>query len=92
MTKAKVKVPALQPVAGKPAPLTEEEKKNQILRFLSQKRESYATGVLFNAVNSGLVDKSPEDLAKWAVEVADAMMKELFPVTAEEPNSDEAEK
>lgn len=75
------KAPVIKPIAGgKPAPLTEEQKKEQILRFLSQKRESYATGVLFNAVNSGLVDKSPDDLAKWAVEVADAMMKILFPI------------
>lgn len=88
MTKAKVKVPAIQPVAGKPAPLTEEEKKNQILRFLSQKRESYASGAFFNAINSGLyTDKGPQELAKWCVEAADALMKELYPV--EEPKKDE---
>lgn len=74
---AKAKVTAL-PQKAAPAPLTEEEKKMQVARFISQKREAIATGALYNAINSGMVDKSPADLAKWTIEVADAMIQELY--------------
>lgn len=84
MTKAKVT--ALPKPA--PAPLTEEEKKMQVARFISQKRESIATGVLFNAVNSGMCDKSPADLAKWTIEVADAMIQELYKIPADDVDRD----
>lgn len=76
---AKAKVTPLP----KPAPvLSEEEKKQQILRFLSQKRESIATGVLFNLCGSGKISPLdvPEELAQFSVAVADSMMKELFPI------------
>lgn len=76
----------------KPAQLTEEEKKQQILRFLSQKRESIATGVLFNLCGSGKISPLdvPEELAHFSVAVADSMMKELFPI--EEPKKDDVDR
>lgn len=83
---AKAKVTALPKPA--PAPLTEEEKKMQVARFISQKRESIATGVLFNAVNSGMCDKSPADLAKWTIEVADAMIQELYNIPKDDVDRD----
>lgn len=86
MTKAKVT--ALPKPAPAPKPLTEEEKKMQVARFISQKRESIATGVLFNAVNSGMCDKSPADLAKWTIEVADAMIQELYKIPADDVDRD----
>lgn len=72
---------------GGPAPLTDEEKKAQIERFLTQKRESIAAGVLFNlcqGVDVDIMRLASKDLAHFAVEVADAFIEELYPVAGED--------
>ena len=88
MPKAKVHPLPVQ----KPAQLSEEEKKQQVMRFLAQKREQIATGVLFNICGSGKVSPLdvPEELAHFAVATADAMLKELYPV--QEPEKDDVDR
>ena len=44
--------------------------------------------MLYNAVNSGMVDKSPADLAKWTIEVADAMVAELYNIPKDDVDRD----
>ena len=62
-------------------PLTAEEREQQAARMYLQKRESIATGVLFNLMhNPGLFnsDFTPEATAELAVEVADKMIEKLY--------------
>lgn len=60
--------------------MTEDQKQEQILRFISQKRESFATGALFNMLQNPEYELTPSALAKEAVAIADAMMEELYPI------------
>lgn len=73
----------MKPAAQQPKPLTEEQKLEQIARFLSQKREAFATGILFNLVQ-GQVDKLPVagciEAVSVAVKMADALIEKLYPV------------
>lgn len=69
---------------ARPKELTPEEKKNQILRFLSQKREQYATSILFGLVHNPNHGMTPEQAVEWSVKTADLMMEKLFPI-AEQP-------
>lgn len=65
------------------APLTPEEQQEKIIRFLSQKRESIATGVLYNVLHNPEIlkaDVTPESLAEYAVEIADKMIEVLYPL------------
>ena len=62
-------------------PLTPEERKEQATRAFLQKRESIATGVLFNLMhNPGLfnADVTPESTAELALEIADKMIEKLY--------------
>lgn len=62
-------------------PLTAEERKEQAARMYMQKRESIATGVLFNLMHNGEIFKAnatPEDVAEYAMKVADAMIEKLY--------------
>ena len=64
---------------ARPKPLTEEEKKEQVLRQFMQKRESLAGAVLVSlARNPSFDDATPESWAKWAVEAADALLQKLY--------------
>lgn len=68
------------------APLTPEEQQEKIIRFLSQKRESIATGVLYNVLHNPEIlkaDVTPESLAEYAVEIADKMIEVLYPLKEE---------
>ena len=62
-------------------PLTPEERKEQATRAYLQKRESIATGVLFNLVHNEEIIKSnatPEDVAEYATKIADALLEKLY--------------
>lgn len=61
-------------------PLTPEERQEQAARLYMQKRESIATGVLFNMMhNSTILEScSAEDIAVKAIEVADAVIEKLY--------------
>lgn len=62
--------------------LTEEQKKMQVVKFLSQKREQYALNILCNLCR-GLDKKASSSNAKsvvdLAVEMADHLMEKLYP-------------
>ena len=75
------------PQGAKPAPLTAEEKQQQIVRFIAQKRESFATGILFNLMQNPAImngEHSMKEVAEKSVEGADAMMELLYPLPKEE--------
>lgn len=60
-------------------PLTAEEE--QAARAYMQKRESIATGVLFNLMHNAeilSINARTEDVAEYAIQVADAFMEKLF--------------
>lgn len=61
-------------------PLTMEEKQEQAARMYMQKRESIATGVLFNMMHNEtlLQNFNAEGLADLAIEVADKMIEKLY--------------
>ena len=72
--------------AGKPqvAPLTPEQKQEAMLRFFTQKRESFVTGILFNLCqNPAMKDCEPTDLVDNAVEMADHLIEKLYPLKEE---------
>ena len=62
----------------KPRPLSEDEKKAQVERFLAQKRESFAINILCNLAR--VTKKADLGLVKQSVEMADALIMELYPV------------
>lgn len=60
-----------------PQPMSEEERRMQVARFLAQKRESFAQGALFNLLQNPSVDLSTA--VKDSVRLADELMDELYP-------------
>ena len=67
---------------AKPAPLTEDEKAQQIARFLAQKREQFFQGILFNAINGGAAPTPA--LVDDSLKAADYALEKLYPVKQEE--------
>ena len=63
-------------------PMTPEERKEQATRAYLQKRESIATGVLFNLMhNPELLNSdefTPEGVADVAVQIADRFIEKLY--------------
>lgn len=62
-------------------PLTPEERQEQAARMYVQKRESIATGVLFNLMHNPELlkaDITPEATANLAIEIADKMIEKLY--------------
>lgn len=73
---AQFKTPRPAPQAK---PLTEEEKKTRIIQFLQQRRESFSINILCSLLqnNPGV---HPEDVVTKAVNLADNLIKELYPM------------
>lgn len=68
-------------------PLTAEEREQQAARMYLQKRESITTGVLFNALHNPEILKAmpmPEELADYAIELADKVIEKLYFTPKEE--------
>lgn len=62
-------------------PLTAEEREQQAARMYMQKRESITTGILFNVLHNPDILKAkltPEDLADYAIELADKVIEKLY--------------
>lgn len=61
-------------------PLTPEERQEQAARAYMQKRESIATGVLFNVMhnNEAWRTSTAEEMVDFAIEVADKMIEKLY--------------
>ena len=72
---------SMKPSAAAQRPLTEEEKKSQIMRAFMQKRASLAEGILFNrcqGVNIIPRDEEINLLVDRSVEMADRLMEQLY--------------
>lgn len=67
-------------------PLTAEEREQQAARMYLQKRESIATGVLFNLMHNPNVTNNSDaaSLVDVAIEVADRMIEKLYFTPKEE--------
>lgn len=73
------------------APLTPEQKQEAMLRFFTQKRESFTTGILFNMCqNPAMKDSDSKVVVDHAVEMADYLIEKLYPLK-EEPETIKAE-
>lgn len=70
------------PVA-RPRELTPEEKAEQVARFLSQKRESFALSAFAGAIRADGMQHDPKAVAEWSVQAADALMEKLYPIVKE---------
>ena len=72
---------------AKPAPLTEDEKAQQIARFLAQKREQFFQGILFNLVQNQTIKWETNMTLRFAVDAAldaaDFALERLYPVKQE---------
>jgi len=80
--KAKKTISHVTPVR----PLTDEEKKERVIRFLAQKREQYAISILSGMMQGAVTNKDVtnfqcKSLVDLAVEMADALLEKLYPLT-----------
>lgn len=70
-------------------PLTPEQKKEQIVRFISQKREYFASGIAFNLAQGigynykDMTNIEAKAFARTAVALADALLEELYPLPSD---------
>lgn len=68
-------------------PLTDEEKQQRIMQFLTQKREAFSINIL-SAVAHGAdtdwTDAEIKDAVDLSVKMADALMEKLYPIKEEE--------
>ena len=72
-----------KPITGKVhemKPLTAEERQEQATRMYMQKRESIATGILFNLCHNSNVTTNAEAVAlvDLSIEMADKMIEKLY--------------
>lgn len=67
-------------------PLTAEERQEQAARAYAQKRESIATGILFNMMhNATIIDTyGMEEAVNQAVKAADLLIEKLYFTPAED--------
>lgn len=80
---------SMKPQAAKP--VSEEEKRLQIVRFLSQKREQFTLNIL-NGLCHNIKSNTPDagviegvyDVVDLAVKMADKLMEKLYPIKEEE--------
>ncbi len=65
--------------------MSEEQQKEQIIRFLSQKRESFVQGCLFNLCQGKGIMTTAESkvLVDQAIEMADYLLEKLYPLKEE---------
>lgn len=76
--KAKKTISHVTPVR----PLTDEEKKDRVIRFLAQKREQYAISILPGMVaNPEVFNLTEEGVIDHAVSLADKLLEKLYPLT-----------
>ena len=76
-------------------PLTDEEKQQRIMQFLTQKREAFSINIL-SAVAHGADrhwgDAEIKNAVDLAVEMADALIEKLYPIKEEEKSKEEKSK
>ena len=74
-------------------PLTDEEKQQRIMQFLTQKREVFSINILSGMVQGAVTNKDVtniqcKSLVDLAVEMADALIEKLFPIKEEKPKEE----
>lgn len=74
----------IRPIPGQQRPLKEEEKKARIMQFLQKRRETFAINLLVTLVQGNPGVKN-EDLIIKAVDLADGLIKRLYPMEEEKP-------
>ena len=70
-------------------PLTDEEKQQRIMQFLTQKRETFSLSIISGMVQGAVTNKDAtnfqcKSLVDLAVEMADALLEKLYPIKEEE--------
>ena len=70
-------------------PMTDEEKQQRIMQFLTQKREVFSINILSGMVQGAVTNKDVtnircKSLVDLAVEMADALIEKLYPIKEEE--------
>ena len=68
-------------------PLSEAEKKERILQFLSQRREHFSISILTHLCHNPFLSK--KRLVEKSVAIADALMEKLYPIKEEEKPKEE---
>ena len=65
--------------------MSEEQQKEQIIRFLSQKRESFVQGCLFNLCQGKgiMTEEESKILVDRAIVMADYLLEKLYPLKEE---------
>ena len=84
--------PNIRPIPGQQRPLTEEEKKQKIMQFLQQKRETISVNLLCNLVHGAITNRNVTNmdckgLVNLSVEMADALIEKLYPLPEEDPTN-----
>ena len=70
-------------------PLTDEEKQQRIIHFITQKREAFSINILSGMLQGVVTNKDVtniqcKSLVDLAVEMADALLEKLYPIKEEE--------
>ena len=70
-------------------PMTDEEKQQRIMQILTQKRETFSLTILSGMVQGAVTNKDVtniqcKSLVDLAVEMVDALMEKLYPMTKED--------
>ena len=68
-------------------PLTDEEKQQRIMQFLTQKRETFSINILSAVAHGADTDWSDseiKDAVDLSVKMADALLEKLYPIKEEE--------
>lgn len=81
MAKPITRIPRVTPER----PMTEEEKRTKVLQYLQQKREQFSINILCNMIqgaitNSNATNLDCKGLVDLSVQMADALLDELYPL------------
>lgn len=72
-------------------PLTDEEKQQRIMQFITQKRETFSINIL-SAVAHGADrhwgDAEIKNAVDLSVDMADALLEKLYPIKEEKPKEE----
>lgn len=71
----------------KPAQLTPEQKKEQMVRFIATKREQYTVSILNALAQNPSV--LPENLVQRSVKMADELLEELCGITPDKAEEED---
>lgn len=78
---------------AKMRPMSDEEKQARIIQFLTQKREQFSINILSEMVQGAITNRDVTNIAckvlvDLAVEMADDLIGELYPMPKDETNEE----